>query len=65
MATIYARLKNHCNFEYHILFLTSFYKINEEDQRGYEIELFFSLNINHNLTETDINYIDFKSRLEQ
>ena len=64
MATIYARLINQYKFKYHILFSASFYKINEEDQRSDEIELFINLNINNNLTETDINNIDVKSQLE-
>ena len=64
MATIYARLINQYKFKYHILFSASFYKINEEDQRSDEIELFLYLNINHNLTETDNNNIDVKSQLE-
>ena len=38
--------------------------INEEDQRSDETELFINLNINNNLTETDINYIDVQSQLE-
>ena len=61
MATIYARLMNQYKFRYHILFSVSFYEINEEDQRRDEIELFFNLNINHKLTETDIDNIDVKS----
>ena len=64
MATIYARLINQYMFKYHIIFSASFYKINEEDQRSDEIELFISLNINNNLTETDINSIDVKPQLE-
>ena len=77
MATIYARLINQCKFNDHILFSASFYKINEEDQRSDEIELFINLKINNNLielfinlktnknlTETDINNIDVKSQLE-
>ena len=64
MATIYARLINQYKFNYHILFSASFYKINEEDQRSDEIELFINLKINNNLTETDINNIDVKSQLE-
>ena len=64
VATIYARLINQYKFIYHILFSTSFYKINEEDQRSDEIEFFIILNININLTETDINDIDVKSQLE-
>ena len=64
MATIYARLLNQYKFKYHILFSASFYRINEEDQRSDEIELFINLNINNNLTETDIYNIDVKSQLE-
>ena len=64
MSTIYTRLINQYKFKYHILFSASFYKINEEDQRSDEIELFNILNINNNLTETDINNIDVKSQLE-
>ena len=60
LAIIYGRLINQYISEYHTLFSASFYKINEEDQRIDEIELFFNLNINHNLTETDINNIDVK-----
>ena len=64
MATIYARLINQYKYKYHIIFSASFYKINEEDQRNGEPELFINLNFDHNLTENDINYIDFKSQLE-
>ena len=64
MATIYARLKNQYKFKCHILFSTSFYKINKEDQRSDEIELFFNLNINHNLTESDIDRTDNRAQLE-
>ena len=64
MATIYARLTNQYRFKYHLLFSASFYKINEEDQRSDEIELFINLNINNNLTATDINNLGVKSQLE-
>ena len=64
MATINTRLIVQYKFKYHILFSASFYNINEEDQRCDEAELFNNLNINHNLTETDINNIDVKSQLE-
>ena len=64
MATIYSRLKNQYKFKYHILFSASFYKINEEDQRSDEIELFKNLNINKSLTEKDIDNIDVKSHLQ-
>ena len=64
MATIYAKLINQYKFKYHILFSASFYKINKEDQRSDEIELFNNLIINNNLTETDIDNIDIKPQLE-
>ena len=63
-ATTYARLLNQFKFKNHILFSASFYKINEEDQRGDEIEFSMNLNINHKLTESDINNIGVKSQLE-
>ena len=63
MATIYSKLINQYNFNYHILFSASFYEINEEDQGSDEIELFNILNINNNLTGIDIN-IDLKTQLE-
>ena len=64
MATIHSKLINQYKFEYHILFSASFYKINEEDQRSDEFEIFINLNINNNSTETDINDIDVNSQLE-
>ena len=48
----------------HTLFSASFYKINEEDQRYNEIELYINLNINHKLTESDNDNIDVRSQLE-
>ena len=44
LSVIYARLINQYKYKYHIIFSASFYKINEEDQRGDEIELFINLN---------------------
>ena len=64
IATIYARLINLYKFKYHILFSASFYKINEEDQRSDEIELFNISNINKILTGNDIDKIDVKSQME-
>ena len=61
---IYARLVNQYKFKFHILFSASFHKINEEDQRSAETEIFITLNINHNLKETDLNNIDVMSQLE-
>ena len=64
MAPICARLIPQCKSKNHVLLSTTFYKINEEDQRSDETDLFINLNINHNLTESDINDIDVKSQLE-
>ena len=65
LSVIYARLINQYEFKYHTLFSVSFYKINEEDQRYNEIEFYINFNINHNLTESDIDNIDVRSQLEQ
>ena len=65
MANIYARLIIQYKFKYHILFSASFYKINEEDQRSDEIDLFINLNNNNELTEKDFNNINVKSQLER
>ena len=64
LSVIYARLINQNKFKYHTLLSAGFYKINEEGQRSNEIELYINLNINHNLTESDINNIDVESQLE-
>ena len=62
LSFIYARLKNQHKFKNHTLFLASFYKINEEDQRKNEIELNINLKNNNNLTESDIDNIDIRSQ---
>ena len=64
LSVIYAKLINQYKFKYHTLFSESFYKINEEDQRSNEFELYINLIFNHNLTESDINNIDVRSQLE-
>ena len=64
LSVIYARLINQYKFKYHTLFSASFYKINEEDHRKNEIELYINLKINHKLTEFDIENIDIRSQLE-
>ena len=64
LSVIFAKLINQYKFKYHILFSASFYKINEEDQRSDEIEIFNNLNINNNLLGTVIDNIDFRSQLE-
>ena len=62
MATIYAILINQYIFKYQLLLSATFYGINEEDQRGDEIELVINLNNNHN--STDLDNIDVKTQLE-
>ena len=62
MATIHAIFLNQYNFKYRILFSADFYKINEEDQRSGEIELFINLNNKQILTESDIDNNDVKSQ---
>ena len=42
MANFYAKIINHYRFEYHIIFLASFVKINDEDQISDEIEFFIN-----------------------
>ena len=64
MATTYARLLNRYIFKYHIIFSASFHKINEEDQRSDEIELFINLKVIKNLTKNDNDMIDYESQLE-
>ena len=64
LSVFYARLINQYKFKYHTLFSASFHKINEEDQRNNEIELYINLKINHNLTESDVDNIDVRSQLE-
>ena len=45
IATNYARLINQYKFKCHKLFSAGFYKINEEDQRSDQIELYISRNL--------------------
>ena len=65
LSFIYARLINQYKFKYHTLFSASFYKINEEDQRNNEIELYINLKINNKLTESDSDNIDIRSQIER
>ena len=64
LSTIYARLINQYKFKYQTVFSARFDKQDENDQLLDETELFINLNINHNLTETDINNINVLSPLE-
>ena len=64
LSVIYARLMNQTNSKYQTVFSARFDKQDEDNQVLDETELYITLNINHNLTETDINNIDVKSPLE-
>ena len=64
LSFIYARLINQYKFKYQTLFSTRFDKQDENNKLSDETELFINLNINHNLTQTDIDIIDVKSPLE-
>ena len=58
LSVIYARLINQNKFRYQTVFSARFDKQDEDNQVLDETELIINLNINHNLTETDINNID-------
>ena len=64
MSVIYARLINQYIFKYQTVFSARFHKQNEDNQVVDETELIIILNINHKLTQTDIDKIDVKSPLE-
>ena len=65
LSVIYVRLTNQYNFKYQLIFSAIFDKQDKDNQGLDETELFISLNINHNLTESDIDKIVVKSPLEQ
>ena len=64
LSIIYARLLNQYKFKYQTVFSARFDKEAENDQVLDETELFINLNINHNLTQTDIDKFDVSSPLE-
>ena len=64
LSIIYARLVNQYKFSYQTVFSARFDKKNEDNQLLDETELFINLNINHNLTQTDIDNINVISPLE-
>ena len=64
LSLIYARLMNQYKIKYQTVFSSLLDKQDENNQVSDETELFISLNINHNLTQTDIDNIDVKSALE-
>ena len=64
LAAIYARLLNQYKFKYQTVFSARFYKQDEDGHLLDETELFINLNINHNLTRSDLGNIDIKSPLD-
>ena len=64
LAVIFARLINQYKFRYQTVFSARFDKQDEDNQLLDEPELFNNLNINQNLTQTDINNIVVVSALE-
>ena len=64
LSVIYARLTNQYKFKHQTVFSARLDKQDEDNQVLGETELYINLNINHNLTQTDIKNIDVKSPLE-
>ena len=64
LTVIYARLINQYKFKYQTVFSARFDKQDEDGQLLDEIELFINLNMNYNITQSDIDNIDIKSPLE-
>ena len=64
LSIIYARLIYHYKFRYQTVLSARFDKQDENNQVLDETELFNNLNINHKVTQTDIDNIDVKSPLE-
>ena len=64
MAIIYARLINQYKFRYQTVFSARFDKQDEDGQLLDETELFINLNINQNLTQSDLDNINITFPLE-
>ena len=64
LSIIYARLINQYKFRYQTVFSARFDKEDEGGQLLDETEFFINLNINRNLTESDLDKIDVISPLE-
>ena len=64
LSVIYARLINQYKFRCQTVVSARFDKQDENNQVLDETELFINLNINHNLTQIDIENTDVKSPLE-
>ena len=64
LSGIYARLINQYKYKNHTFISASFHTINEKDQIVNEVNLYITSNLNHNLTESDVDVIDVRSQLE-
>ena len=64
LAVIYARLINQYIFKYQTVFSARFDQQDEDGELLDETELFINLNINQNLTQSDLDKIDIRSPLE-
>ena len=64
LSVIYARLINQYKFKHQTVFSARIDKQDKDKQVIDETELIINLNINHNLTQTDIDNIDVKYPLE-
>ena len=64
MSIIYARLINQYKFKYQVVFLGKFNKQDEDNNIIDETEIFINLNINQNLTQSDIDNINITWLLE-
>ena len=65
MSIIYARLINQYIFKYQTVFSARFDKQDEDGQLLDEIELFINLNMNYNITQSDIDNINITFPLER
>ena len=64
LCVFYATLTNQYKFNFQTVLSARFDKQDEDNHLLEEAELFINLNINHNLTESDLDKIDIKSPLE-
>ena len=64
LAMIYARLINQYKFKYQTVFSARFDQQDEDGELLDETELFINININHNLTQSDLDKINIISPLE-
>ena len=64
MATIYARILNQYKYKYQTVFSARFDTQTEDNQLLKETELYINININHTLTDNDLDKINVRFALE-